>query len=182
MKVTKELNGKTVYLACAYMLNTKNEDYSVLRYGNSSVYDNTHEAYQDGFDLVKEAYNRIKSGEITFPCIPNFDKNKVFMEEFEFNGCNAVVYKNDDGTYEWLCSYNIEELTFHVYNNTECIVYTDGDTTHSLVKYGKFWYLICNIHSDVYVEFPCIAKKFWWFTGLDRMIYYMLNKFENMAI
>lgn len=184
MKIT---NNTTIYVACIYMLG---QDKCVLRCGCSHAYFsfNSINAFDDGDGIIKSIYNKIMNGEITFPAIKNFNKNKVSLVQtpersiivYEYDDEDLKGFDGDKPVTEHLCWYNVEKIELLKSNNgAMSIIYTEDDdiTAHAFCRYGAFWYLVANIN-----EWPIIAKKFWWFTKLDTMLQYLFGKFENQAI
>ena len=179
MKITKP---EIMYVACVYMLDTKadkKKDMAMLRYKNSEAYGGCKAEFCAEIaarEIIKEAYNSIIIGEITFPGINNFDKSKV-----ELHGTTDVIYRYDDSSYEVLCCSSIDKLNLFREFGRETSWYDDGDPypmpRHVFCRYGLFWYLIANID-----EYPVIVKKFWWFTSINKLIDDLFNEFESGAI
>lgn len=171
MKLSKNRRrSNKMYLACSYMLNTKDDDMS--RYKISKIsrpYENRDNAFSAGKDLIKEAYDKIMRG-VTFPII-NYDKNNISILEttVENDVSLVVVYCYENGDYETLCFLSIETLEIDSYFGRVIIRHCDAenDIVHVFCRYGLFWYLVTNN------EIPLIVKRFWWFTSLDKMVCYI---------
>jgi hypothetical protein len=162
------------------MLNTKDDDLAVLRY-KTAWSDQTYSAHEDGQTFIREVYERIKNGKITFPGIKDFDKSRIALSA----DSDYIVYHSNDydkSRDRILCYFTVESVEIGKYFGKDTITYYDSnlDVIHVFCRHGLFWYFICNAGNEC--EIPLIVKKFWWFTSFDKMMDYMFNKFENQAL
>lgn len=176
MKIAK---GNTMYIGCVYIRDTKS-NLNFILYGNTRAYkaNEWYKANSEIKELIKNVYNRIMSGELVYLAIENFDKHNVILNE---TSCE-IRYKYDadnDGIVreELLCAYKVKKIEIAIDREGEFVLYHNDNykIRHMFHKYGLFWYLICNVDTR-----PVIVKRFLWFIKLDKMLYYLFNKFEYM--
>lgn len=176
MKITKD---STMYIGLVSMASTKTNCISnILRYNITKAYYDIDTVYEEADKIVKDAYEKIISGKITFCGINNFNKSKV---KFTYSDRGAEVYYiYDNGHRELLCDYVVSEIQLLSKYFTHPKIFISDDTEemrYILQKTGMYWYLISNFDDNITFE-----KRFLWFTKLDTMLNYIFNKLEFNAL
>lgn len=170
------------YFARLFMYPPRNKTYDeeigLLSYKHTAIYDDEDQASTNGIGLLEEAYSDITCGKIKFPWIDNPQEDNVRLRQVD----QRIIYEDHGVTVAVLCGMVTVEVEIDgdniYFRPTPCAINFDDDFVSfsspvpdfSICRYGLFNYAVCGSR-------PVIAKRFWYFTKIDKIVEWFFTKY-----